>query len=149
MQCPARYGYTVIDGLRGSRAESAYLRFHRSVYITIRWLEEERQEGRTVDGVGALSGLAAVWELTAPAGQSVNLRIALQRSAAWSMVSGMDWGSHPGIGNISPDWEAFSPATRPKAPAPKGVEAGDVHQDVSQQRLIYKCVLDPSVDNSG
>jgi hypothetical protein len=87
--------------------------------------------------------------LTPPAGQRVNARIALQRSAEWSMASGMDWGSHPGIGNISPDWEAFSPATRPKAPAPKGVEACDVHQDVNQQRLIYKCILDPSVDNSG
>ncbi len=87
--------------------------------------------------------------ITASAGQSINLRIALQRSAEWSMASGMDWGSHPGIGNISPDWEAFSPATRPKAPAPKGVEAGDVRQNVSQQCLIYQCILDPSVDNSG
>ena len=41
MQCPARYRYTIIEGLRGNRDESAYLRFHRSVYITIRWLEEE------------------------------------------------------------------------------------------------------------
>jgi len=87
--------------------------------------------------------------ITAPAGQSINLRIALQRSAEWSVVSGMDWGSHPGIGNISPDWEAFSPATRPKAPAPKGVEAGNVRQDVNQQSLIYRCIFDPSVDNSG
>jgi hypothetical protein len=87
--------------------------------------------------------------LTAPPGQPIHLRISLQRSAEWSMVSGMDWGSHPGIGDIAPDWEAFAPASRPKAPAPKGVEAGDVRQDFNEQRLIYKCVLDPSVDNSG
>jgi hypothetical protein len=87
--------------------------------------------------------------LTAPAGQLVDVRIALQRSAQWSMVSGMDWGSHPGIGNTAPDWEAFAPASRPKAAAPKGVEAGDVRQDFNEQRLIYKCILDPSVDNSG
>jgi hypothetical protein len=87
--------------------------------------------------------------LTAPPGQPIYLRISLQRSAEWSMVSGMDWGSHPGIGNTAPDWEAFAPASRPKAPAPKGVEAGKVRQDFNEQRLIYKCILDPSVDNSG
>jgi superfamily I DNA/RNA helicase len=66
MQCPARYGYTVIDGLRGDRTESAYLRFHRSVYITIRWLEDEKQGGRTVDGASALSRLSTVWESEGP-----------------------------------------------------------------------------------
>jgi hypothetical protein len=69
--------------------------------------------------------------LTAPAGQSVNVRISLQKSAGWSIVSGATWGSHPAKGAI------------------KGVEAGDVRQDSNEQRLIYKCVLDPSVDNSG
>lgn len=87
--------------------------------------------------------------LTAPEGQSMNMRIALQPSAQWSMVSGMDWGSHPGIGNTAPDWEAFSPTSRPKGPPPKGIEASNVRQDVSQHGLIYKCILDPSVDNSG
>ena len=27
--------------------------------------------------------------------------------------------------------------------------SGDVQQDFNEQRLIYKCRLDPSVDNSG
>ena len=84
MQCPARYGYTVLDGLRGSRAESAYLRFHRSVYITIRWLEEERQEGRTVDGAGALSGLAAVWATDGPVDHAFEK---YYRAAAENMVT--------------------------------------------------------------
>ena len=87
--------------------------------------------------------------LTAPAGQSVNARIALQKSADWSMVSGMDWGSHTGINATAPDRAAFAPsALYPVAPA-KGVESNDVHQDWNEERLIYKCILDPSVDNSG
>jgi len=69
--------------------------------------------------------------LAAPAGQSVNVRISLQKSAAWSMSSGASWGNHPNKGAI------------------KGVEAGEVRQDFNEQRLIYKCRLDPSVDNSG
>jgi alpha-L-fucosidase 2 len=69
--------------------------------------------------------------LTAPAGQTVNVRVSLQKSAQWSMNNGMTWGNHPARGAI------------------KGVEAGDVRQDSNEQRLIYKCVLDPSVDNSG
>ena len=38
-QCPARYRYEVIEGLRGGRDESAYIRFHGCVYATIGWLE--------------------------------------------------------------------------------------------------------------
>ena len=91
-----------------------------------------------------------VQSLAAPSGQLLNVRISIEQNQPnWSMVSSMDWGSHPGIGNVAPDWQAFSPASRPKAPAPKGVEANQVRQDVNEQRLIYKCVLDPSVDNSG
>jgi alpha-L-fucosidase 2 len=69
--------------------------------------------------------------LTAPTGQSVNVRISLQRSAEWSMTSGTTWGNRPARG------------------ASKGPEAGDVQYDFNAQRLIYKCRLDPSVDNSG
>ena len=69
--------------------------------------------------------------LTAPAGHSVNVRISLQKSAEWSMTSGASWG------NRSPKGES------------KGPEAGDVQHDVNPQHLIYKCRLDPSVDNSG
>jgi hypothetical protein len=55
--------------------------------------------------------------LTAPKGQSVNVRIALQKSGG-----GM-FGANSG--------------------------QSDVHQDFNEQRLVYKCRLDPSVDNSG
>lgn len=86
MQCPARYGYTVIDGLRGSRTESAYLRFHRAVYITIRWLEEEKQGGRPVDGASVLSRLSAVWETDGPIDHAFEK---YYREAAESMISRM------------------------------------------------------------
>jgi hypothetical protein len=72
-----------------------------------------------------------VQSLTAPAGQSVNVRIALQKSAEWSMTSGVSWGNRPARG------------------AAKGPEAGDVRPDFNEQRLIYKCILDSSVNNSG
>ena len=47
--------------------------------------------------------------IAAPAGQPVNVRISLQKSAEWSMRSGMDWGSHSGIGTTAPDRGAFTP----------------------------------------
>jgi hypothetical protein len=72
-----------------------------------------------------------VQRLTAPAGQSVNVRISLQKSAEWSMTSGASWGNRSARG------------------ASRGPEAGDVQHDFSAQRLIYKCRLDPSVDDSG
>ena len=93
-----------------------------------------------------------VQRLVAPQGQPVNIRISLHRSATWSMRSGMDWGSHAGIGATSPDREAFNlggNGAPPKVAPPKGVEACEVRQDCNEQRLIYKCRLDPSVDNSG
>ncbi len=95
---------------------------------------------------------AVVQWLAAPAGQTVNVRISLQKSAEWSMLSGMDWGSHSGIGATAPDRGAYTPGASgspAQVPAPKGVEANEVRQDVNEERLTYKCHLDPSVDNSG
>ncbi len=90
--------------------------------------------------------------LTAPAGRPLNVRISLQKSAEWSVASGMDWGSHSGINAVAPDRAAFTPGASgspPKISPPKGVEACEARQDCNEQRLIYKCHLDPSVDNSG
>jgi DNA helicase II / ATP-dependent DNA helicase PcrA len=85
-QCPARYCYEVVEGLRGGRDHSAYLRFHACVYISIRWLEEERQDGRTVDATGALARLAEVWAKDGPIGHPFEK---YYRSAAEGMVKGM------------------------------------------------------------
>ena len=88
--------------------------------------------------------------LTAPKGKTINVRISKQKSAEWSMSSSMDWGAKRGIGTTDPDLKAFlSSAADQKKLAPKGVEACDVQQDSNEQKLIYKCRLDPSVDNSG
>ncbi|NMB73411.1 MAG: hypothetical protein GYA22_14830 [Bacteroidales bacterium] len=88
--------------------------------------------------------------LAAPEGRKINVRISLQKSAGWSMVSGMDWGARQGIGTTDPDMKAFVQlASVQEKMAPKGIEACDVRQDSNEQRLIYKCRLDPSVDNSG
>ena len=70
LQCPARYRYEFIEELRGSRDESPYIAFHRCVYITVRWLEDERQNGRAVDATGALSHLAALWVDDGPVGHA-------------------------------------------------------------------------------
>ncbi len=61
--------------------------------------------------------------LTAPKGQSVNARLLLEKSAG---------GMRGGLGR-----------------APSGSGPSDVQRDFTEQRLIYKCRLDPSVDNSG
>jgi alpha-L-fucosidase 2 len=88
--------------------------------------------------------------LTAPENKTLNVRISLQKSTGWSMVSGMDWGARRGIGTTDPDMKAFVQLTlAQKELAPKGVEVGEVRLDCNEQQMIYKCRLDPSVDNSG
>lgn len=88
--------------------------------------------------------------LSAPEGKTLNVSVSLERSPSWSMVSAMDYGAQQGIGTTDPDMTAFKNLTEvQKRLAPKGVEANDVRQVSSEQRLIYKCRLDTSVDNSG
>lgn len=84
--------------------------------------------------------------LTAPTGQSFNVRIALRRSAG-GMFGGM--GGFGGGGLAAP----LGDSTR-GAPAGffgmrgSGAQA-EFHQDFNEQRLIFKGILDPSVNNSG
>ena len=88
--------------------------------------------------------------LTAPEGKTMNVRISLQESEEWNICSGMDWGARRGIGTTDPDMKAFVQlAAIQKELAPKGVEAAEIRQNSDEQQLIYKCRLDPSVDNSG
>ena len=97
--------------------------------IKVAWTDEHGDWLRQIVA-SRPDNVVAQW-LTAPAGQSVNVRISLQKSAEWSMTSGVSWGNRPTRG------------------ASNGPEAGDVRQDFNEQRLIYKCILDPAVDNSG
>jgi DNA helicase-2/ATP-dependent DNA helicase PcrA len=61
MRCPARYRFTVVEGLRGARDDSAYISFHRCVYATVRWLETERENGNTIGEAEALRRLTDEW----------------------------------------------------------------------------------------
>jgi DNA helicase II / ATP-dependent DNA helicase PcrA len=65
-QCPARYRYEIIEGLRGGRDQTAYIRFHGCVYETIGWLEQQRQSGTAVDVQSALAQLATIWQSHGP-----------------------------------------------------------------------------------
>jgi hypothetical protein len=86
MQCPARYRYEVIEELRGGGDDSAYERFHRCVYITAGWLEQERQKGSAISAEGAVAQLATVWESNGPVKHAFET---YYRAAAESMVQGM------------------------------------------------------------
>ncbi len=86
IQCPARYRYEILDDLRGSRDESPYIRFHRCVYATVRWLEEERHEDRTVEPADAIAQLLMNWGADGPVGHAFET---FYWNAAKAMVQGM------------------------------------------------------------
>ena len=65
-ECPARYRYEAIDRLHGGRDVSAYIKFHRCVYVTVGWLEEQRAAGQTADAGAGLARLAAEWKQHGP-----------------------------------------------------------------------------------
>jgi alpha-L-fucosidase 2 len=121
-----------------------------SAELTVHW-SDDRGDWVRHAFVSRPDNVVVQW-LTGSAGQPLNVRVSLHRSAAWSMRSGADWGSHAGIGATSPDREAYNLGENgapPKLDPPKGVDACDVRQDCNEQRLIYTCRLDPSVDHSG
>ena len=64
--CPARYRYEVVDGLRGPRDASAYLKFHGCVRRVIAWIEAERQAGKTVGADAAAEQLGMEWKDRGP-----------------------------------------------------------------------------------
>ncbi|HLP18412.1 MAG TPA: glycoside hydrolase N-terminal domain-containing protein [Bacteroidota bacterium] len=116
--------------------------------ITVHWTDDR---GRWIRRTFASRPDNAVAQLlVAPQGKSINVRISLEKSAEWSMCSGMDWGAKRGIGTTEPDMNAFTDlAVEQKKYAPKGVDACDVQQDSNEHHMVYKCRLDPSVDHSG
>jgi hypothetical protein len=140
-----------LESPKGAAARN-YLRTvdFESAELKVHW-SDERGDWVRHAFVSRPDNVVVQW-LTGSAGQPLNVRVSLQRSAAWSMRSGADWGSHAGIGATSPDREAFSLGANGAPPVvapPRGVDVCDVRQDGNEQRLIYTCRLDPSVDNSG
>lgn len=86
MDCPARYRYEVVERLRGGRDETPYVRFHRCVYVTVSWLESERQAGRKADVATGLERLQVEWSARGPVGHGFE---AYYRAAAHQMVCAM------------------------------------------------------------
>lgn len=86
MDCPARYRYEVVEGLRGGRDETPYLQFHRCVYNTVGWLESEHQAGRNSNHTVGLKRLQAEWEKRGPVSHGFEV---YYRSAAEGMVRAM------------------------------------------------------------
>ncbi|MDA4848781.1 ATP-dependent helicase [Hoeflea poritis] len=85
-QCPARYRDEFVDGLRGGRDESAYICFHRCVYRTVGWLEEQRQNGHAITISDALARLTEIWSKDGPIGHPFEK---FHRAQAEDMVSKM------------------------------------------------------------
>jgi len=83
-----------------------------------------------------------------PRGSDGHVRIALQKSAgsgAW--FTGMDWGSHLEFTPRRPTGGIhLGGRIAPQLSPPKGSEAGTMSGQLSEQRRIYKCILDPSWD---
>ena len=98
MRLESPKGAAARDYLRTVDFESAELKVHWS---------DERGDWVRHAFVSRPDNVVVQW-LTGPAGQPLNVRVSLHRSAAWSMRSGADWGSHAGIGATSPDREAFN-----------------------------------------
>jgi ATP-dependent DNA helicase UvrD/PcrA len=55
IQCPQRYQFETLDGLRAMRDETPYIRFHRCVFRTIGWIEQQRAAGSPADRAAALA----------------------------------------------------------------------------------------------
>ena len=68
IQCPQRYQFEALDGLRAIRDNSPYVRFHRCVFRTIGWLETQRAAGTPSDLPTALTQLAQEWAVRGPKG---------------------------------------------------------------------------------
>jgi alpha-L-fucosidase 2 len=90
--------------------------------VKVHW-SDERGEWLRRTFTSRPDNVVVQW-LTAPKGQSVHVRIAVQRAGGGMRGNDM-------------------------MRAPSGSGSSEVQQDFNEQRLIYKCRLDPSVDNSG
>ncbi|WP_425283223.1 ATP-dependent DNA helicase [Methyloceanibacter methanicus] len=86
LQCPARYQYERLDGLRGATDDAPYIRFHRCVYRTIGWIEAQRSAGQPATLDEAQAELARDWAEAGPVGHGFE---AYYRSSADAMIATM------------------------------------------------------------
>jgi len=109
-----------------------------STELKVHWTDERGEWVR--QAFASRPDNVVVQWLTAPKGQSVNVRIAMQRSAGGGR-GGLGGGTLGGGRGGAP---AAAPGGRGG-----GAAQSNVHQDFGEQRLIFKGILDPSVNNSG
>ena len=106
-----------------------------STEVKVHWTDERGEWVRRT--FASRSDNVVIQWLAAPKGQSINVRISLQRAAAPFRPTG-----------IAAQQAAAAPAggvvRRPAAATPQG----EFHQDYNEQRLIFKGILDPSVQQS-
>ena len=104
-----------------------------STEIKVHWTDERGEWTRRT--FTSRPDNLVVQQLTAPPGQTVNVHISLLRATAPFRPTG-----------IAGQQAAAAAARRPAAAAPA---QGEFHQDYNEQRLIFKGILDPSVNNRG
>jgi hypothetical protein len=134
-----------------SAAVKDYLRTvdFESTEVKVHWTDERGEWVRRT--FTSRPDKVVVQLLTAPKGQAVNVRIALRKSAG-GMFGGM--GGFGGGGLAAPLGASALGGTAGSmgvgASARPGAGAqGEFHQEFNEQRLIYKGIFDPSVNNSG
>jgi alpha-L-fucosidase 2 len=90
-----------------------------------------------------------VQQLAAPKGQTVNVRIALERAGAGGR-GGFGFGGAGLGGPLGAAARTGGPGGGGlRRPSGGGGAQGEYHQDFNEQRLIFKGILDPSVTNRG
>ena len=138
---------SVRDYLRSVNFKNSELKVHWS---------DERGEWLRRTFTSRADDVVVQW-LTAPKGQSLNVRIGVAApefgmgggggmSTGEGMIPGPGTRAYTGIGAYT-----CGPAETgtPFARSRRGGGRSEVHHDDNEQRLIYKCILDPSVNNSG
>lgn len=111
-----------------------------STELKVHWTDERGDWVRSM--FASRPDNIVVQKLTAPAGQTVNVRIEFERSA--SGFAGRFGGGGLGapLRNLPPGPPGFSPQRG-------GSAQGEFLQDCSEQRLIFKGLLAPEVNRSG
>ena len=66
MSCPLSYFYQYVVGLSGNRDDTAYLKFHRTVYKTVKDLKSLRDGGQELTEELVNEVFAALWEESGP-----------------------------------------------------------------------------------
>jgi DNA helicase-2/ATP-dependent DNA helicase PcrA len=61
LKCPRQYFYEFRLELRGRREDTAYVRFHRSIYEVLCWMRSQRQAGSSLNTTGVEARLDEIW----------------------------------------------------------------------------------------